>query len=482
MGGMVFNMDNITERVFYHFKELSKIPRGSENMEGICNFCIEFAKKNSLSYKVDSSKNVVIYKKGSKGFEDKEPVILQGHMDMVCQKDEDVEFDFLKDGIIIEDDGEIITAKGTTLGADNGIAMAMTMTILESDEISHPPIEAVFTIDEEIGLIGATNLDEKLLSANRMINLDAEEEDILTVSCAGGRDFVMKSSVNTLKKAGKIASLEIKGLKGGHSGVEINKGRVNANILMGRILNSLKKTNDFSVCEVLGGDKSNAITNLCCAKIVTDDLTKLKTRVQSLYTIIKEEISTREPDFLIELKDLGEGECEVLDEKALGQLVFTLVCVPDGVVQMSADIDGLVETSLNLGVLKADASGIYSQHSLRSNKQSALDNLEDRLRVFGENNGLECVSSGAYPPWEFNADSTLQKIYKECFVQHYGFEPKVEAIHAGLECGVFASKIKNMDCIAMGPTLYDVHTTKERFEKKSVRETFRLLLKILEKC
>lgn len=472
----------LTERVFYHFKEICKIPHGSENMDGISDFCVKFAKKNSLEYVQDNAKNVVIYKPASKGYEDKEPVILQGHMDMVCQKEHDVEFDFLKDSIRVLDDGKVITADGTTLGADNGIALAMVMAILENDEISHPPIEAVFTTDEEIGMIGASKLDGKLLKSKRMINLDAEEDDTLTVSCAGGSDFVIKTPVVRETQKGTAFEITLEGLQGGHSGVDINKNRENANKLMDELLDEVSNYVEYSLCEINGGDKCNAIPNRCVAKICTTEPDEILSRFEEKLSDLVNRIKNNEPYASYSINNLGECEVEAMNNESKSNVLTALKGVHSGVVKMSKDIEGLVETSLNLGILKTEKDFVKFHYALRSNTQWGLVELQNTLKAFSNERLFVYENFGHYPPWEFNKNSNLQKVFKECFTQHYGYPPKVEAIHAGLECGMFASMIDDIDCIAFGPQLYDVHTTKERFEKKSVEETFALLLEILEKC
>lgn len=469
------------KRVFEIFEEISAIPRGSGNMGKIAAYCEDFAKKNSLRYIRDTADNIVIFKNGSKGYETAEPIILQGHLDMVCQRKADRNIDFLKDGLEIYTEGGFVKANGTTLGADNGIAVAFILSILESKDIPHPALEAVFTTDEEIGMIGAMQLDMSVLSAKKMINLDAEEDDTLTVSCAGGSDFTITVPISRNKKQGTEVEVKLKGLKGGHSGVEINSGRVNANILAGRFLNHIKNVADFEILSINGGDKSNAIPNNCSLRLCVENIEKFKTEAEAYLEVIKTEISAREPDFSSEITVGETKEYNSLDKKIKESLIYLLVCAPNGVMDMSAEIENLVETSLNLGILETKEEEIYIHFSLRSNKISALAFLEERLEAFSK-----CISGvtktfGHYPPWEFKENSALQALYKECFKEQFHKEPKVEAIHAGLECGVFASGIHGLDCIAMGPALYDVHTVNEKMSISSAEEIYKLLLKILKK-
>lgn len=470
------------QKVFEFFEEISSIPRGSGDMKRIADYCVSFAEKRGFAYIRDEADNVVIFKEAARGFEAAETVILQGHLDMVCQKTEDSEFDFLKDGLQLYVDGDFIKAKGTTLGADNGIAVAMVLAILDSEEFSHPSLEAVFTTDEEIGMIGALKLDMSILKGKKMINLDAEEDGILTVSCAGGSDFLMTAPLKRKESKGRLIQIVFKGLKGGHSGVEINDGRVNADILAGRFLNHMKNCVSFDLISVDGGDKGNAIPNMCKISALTDNADLFKNESEKYLDVIKKEISVREPLFEYSVFLCEEKTAEVLVADVKDKVIFTLSSAPNGVAEMSKEINGLVETSLNLGILKTEKEKMLFHFTLRSNKKSALHFLEEKLTAFSEFLGFENEKYGHYPPWEYKGNSTLQQIYKECYTEQNGHEPSFEAIHAGLECGVFASAIEGLDCVAMGPALSDVHTVNEKLSVSSTVRTFELLVKMLEKC
>lgn len=470
------------ERVFKYFKEICALPHGSENMEEIAGYCMAFAEKHSLKAIRDKANNVVIFKNGSPGYERAEPVILQGHLDMVCQKEEGCDINFLTDPLTLYTDGDFLRAKGTTLGADNGIAVAMILAILESDKLLHPPIEAVFTTDEEIGMVGAMALDMSVLKGKKMINLDAEEDDTLTVSCAGGSDFKVTAPISRKENQGYAITVTLKGLMGGHSGVEINSGRVNANILAGRFLNHMHSLLSFNIISIDGGEKGNAIPNCCTISLCVEDPKGFTDEATKYLEIIKSEISQREPAFCYSIALQERGEQSVIIKELKDKLIYILLCAPNGVAEMSAEIKGLVETSLNLGVLKTEKDSILLHFTLRSNKKSALIFLEEKLETFFGVINCSIETSGHYPPWEFKENSSLQKLYKESFLNQYGRQPKIEAIHAGLECGVFASRIKGLDCIAMGPMLFDVHTVNERLSISSVEQTYKLLLKILEQC
>ncbi len=469
------------ERVFYYFKQISDVPRGSGNCNGMMHFCKNFAINHNLKYIKDEADNVVIFKDGTSGYENSEPVILQGHTDMVCQKTDAAATDFINKGIEVFVDGDFLKAKETTLGADNGIAVAMILAILESDTIPHPPIEAVFTSDEEIGLIGAGELDKSVLSAKKMINLDSEEDDTVTVSCAGGCHFLAKTPVEYQEKNGTKITITLEGLKGGHSGIEINNNRVNADTLAGRVLNHLKKSCDFDIINIFGGDKDNAIPNKCTIELCVEDADKFIKSAEEYLNVIKAEISDRENGFSFNFEKGEASAYKVLSDEIKAQLVFALTCVPNGVLEMSADIEGLVQTSLNLGILNIEENTLSLRFGLRSNKKSGLTFLIEKLQAFFDSINWECSTNGHYPPWEYKEDSSLRELYKEIYADYFGKAPKVEAIHAGLECGVFADAIEGIDCISIGPSLFDVHTVNEKLSISSTENVFNILLNILEK-
>lgn len=468
-------------RAFYFFERICSIPHGSGDMNRIADFCERFAIEHGLKYVRDEADNIVIYKPASSGYESAEPIVLQGHMDMVCQKADGVEKDFANEGIEPFVDGDFIKAKGTTLGADNGIAIAIILAILESKEYKHPPIEAIFTVDEEIGLLGAGKLNCSCLNGKKMINIDSEEDDTVTVSCAGGRNFIVDVPLTREAKAGSRVSITLRDLQGGHSGIEIHKGRVNANILMARVLNHFRRADSVNLISINGGDKSNAITNLCTAELLVDNAGDFVKQANEYLNDIKCEISARESDFeYIISSSEGEG-AEVITNELKNQLVCALVASPQGVIDMSADIEGLVETSMNLGILKTSAENMRINYSFRSNKRTAMDYLEEKMYALYSTIPCEIKISGGYPSWEYKADSPLRELYCSCYAEHYGKSPKIEAIHAGLECGVFDSKIANLDCISVGPNMFDVHTFNERLSISSTENVFRVILKVLEK-
>ncbi len=470
------------KRVFEYFEEICSIPHGSGDMEKISTYCLDFARLHGLKAVRDSANNVIIYKNATPGYEAAAPVILQGHLDMVCQKTPESNVDFEQDGICPYIDGDFVKAKGTTLGADNGIAVAMALAILASDDIAHPAIEALFTTDEETGMYGAMALDAKLLKGKKMLNIDAEEPGTVTVSCAGGSNFHMTMPFVRERVRGTHITVRIAGLLGGHSGIEIHKGRVNADILMGRLLSEAKSVADYRLICVDGGDKGNAIPLSCTAQLVVENPQVFAPKLQYCMDMICREIADREPQAELSVQIGQIGEFDILPLQTSDALTALLLCAPNGVQTMSASIDGLVETSLNLGVLKTQDAALELLFTLRSNKQSALDFLEKRLFALAKLFGCKTKTDGHYPPWEYKADSELRELYKTCYREMCGEEAKVEAIHAGLECGVFASKIADLDCIAIGPALFDVHTVNERLSISSTAQTYELVKQILAAC
>ncbi len=470
----------LKKRVFEHFKAICEIPHGSGNMDKIAEYLVAFANKNDLKFVKDKANNVIIFKDATKGYELVEPIILQGHIDMVCQKEPDCNIDFETDGLNVFVQDGFLSAKGTTLGADNGIAVSYILTILENDDVEHPAIEAVFTTDEEIGMLGAISLDTSVLRGKKLINLDSEKDDTITVSCAGGTDFIMEIPLQRKMYSGTQIEVNLCGLRGGHSGVEINAGRQNANILAGRFLNHMQSVVDFELISINGGDKNNAITPACCIKICTKQPDKFELAANACLNVIKAEIQSREPNFAPTVSVLDKKRFYCIDKKQKDEIIFLLAVAPYGVVEMSAEIDGLVETSLNLGVLKTNDNDMCINFSVRSNKQSAMEAVLQKLRRLSKCVACSAYTTGFYPPWEYKENSDLQRAYSESFYQMFKKEPKVEAIHAGLECGVFCSKIPELECISIGPALYDIHTTKERLDIASAEKIFELVLNVIK--
>lgn len=470
------------ERVFYWFEELCKIPHGSRNTKQISDFIAAFAKDRGLRYVQDEINNVVIFKDGTENYKDHPAVILQGHIDMVAEKSPDSPIDFTKDGLDICTDGETIWANGTTLGGDDGIAVAYALALLESDSIPHPPLECVFTVDEEIGMEGAEALDTSILKGKTLINADSEDEGILTVSCAGGATSMLQLPITITPAEGKGIHLYADGLMGGHSGQEINKGRANANIVMGKLLDRLLKQLPFRLVYVRGGQKDNAIPRYNMSKIIVAE-NRVDDAVKAIEEISKEIIAALPPQE--EKATLTYELCpcrgKAMDYASTRKVIGLLNTVPNGVQKMSSDIEGLVQTSLNMGILKTESELVTMTFSVRSSVNEEKQALIGKLKEAGEQFGASYQQSGEYPAWEYRKNSRLRDIMVETFDELYGRKPVVEAIHAGLECGLFCDKIEGLDAVSFGPDMQDIHTTREHLNVASAARTWDYLLAILEK-
>lgn len=467
------------QKVFYFFEQICAIPHGSGNMQRISQWCVDFAKARGLKYIKDDACNVIIFKEASKGFENRDTVILQGHLDMVCQKNEGFDFDFESQGLDLFVDGDYIGAQNTTLGGDDGIGAAMILALLDSDDIPHPPIEAVFTTDEEIGMLGASALDMSVLKGKYMINLDSENIDTVTVSCAGGEDVCINVPLSRHTKRGFVVNITLENLLGGHSGVEIDKNRSNASVLLGRVLNHLKLNTDFCLVTLSGGDKTNAITKRATAEILTSTPEKVKALLEECLEALTQELSTSEPNFSYSVNVSSECDKLVIDKDTSYKIINFLALFSQGVVTMSAEIQGLVETSHNLGIMQCDNDSLNAAVSLRSSRASAMNWLEERLYSLAAPLVAKISVSGIYPPWEYLKDSRLRDIWCKYYEEETGDMPKVEAIHAGLECGVFSSALRGLDCISVGPELKDIHTPDEKLGVSSVATLWKILLKVI---
>lgn len=475
-------------RVFRYFEELCGIPHGSSNTKKISDYCVNFAKQHGLKYIQDENNNVIIFKDGSMGYEKSKPVIIQGHLDMVCEKENDCDIDFEKEGLRLAVSQEnYVYAEGTTLGADDGIAVAFALAILASDDIPHPPLEAVFTVDEEIGMLGAAVIDCSELKSDIMLNLDSEEEGYLLVSCAGGVTATCHIPISYELCGGRQVRLKVKGLEGGHSGVEIDKGRANASQILGRMLYALKQELEFELTEVNGGLKDNAIPREACADIVIRDesgITVIQSMLQKYNDMLTDEYRRTDGGIRVEAEkisaDLAAG-IKAFDKKTRDAVITALVNLPGGIQKMSRDIEGLVQTSLNLGILKTQEKEVTMSFSVRSSVKSEKEELVSRLQCLTESLGGYITCVGDYPAWEYKEDSRLRELMTRVYEEQYGSKPVIQAIHAGVECGLFAGKIEGLDCVSFGPNIYDIHTPKERLEVASVQRTWAYVLEILRR-
>ena len=468
------------KRVFYYFEELCKIPHGSGNTKQISDYLVSFAKEHGLEYVQDEMNNVVIYKPATEGYEDAPAVILQGHMDMVCEKRPDVDHDFTKDPLNISVKDGYVTANGTTLGGDDGIAVAYGLALLESKDLAHPALEVLITVDEEIGLLGAEGFDCSVLKGKRLINLDSEAEGSLWISCAGGLSGISTIPVQRVEAEGQKAAVKITGLMGGHSGAEIDKKRANANVLMGRFLYSLQQETAYEIISLAGGQKDNAITREADAELLVEDINSVKACAEKLQKGFREEYAGTDEGITVEITDLGVASVKVLHPTSREKVLFFLMEVPFGIQKMSGSIDGLVETSTNIGIVKLGEDEFLGSSSVRSSVEAAGAALSDKICYLTEFLGGEYTVQGAYPAWEYRKDSPLRDQMVEVYEEMYGEKPNVVAIHAGLECGLFYKKIEGLDCVSLGPNMKDIHTSEEVLDIASTERVWKYLVKVLE--
>lgn len=458
------------ERVFKFFEKISAIPRGSSNTEAISDYCEEFAKSRELEYVREKCGNIIIRKDASAGCKSLEPILIQGHLDMVWEKTVDCDIDFENEGLRLKRDDEFVFAEGTTLGGDDGIAVAMGLAILDDDDIIHPPLEVLFTVDEEVGMTGAYELDASNIYSRRLINLDSEEEGALLAGCAGGARAEIKLNYNKCIEEMPAYKLTLSGLHGGHSGAEIHIGYANANKVMGRILSEI--ADELMLVSINGGTMDNAITRSCEAVIIADNIND----INSLLFDYK----FKEPfiDFKVE-KCISSSHYSVEDSKRIISIINEL---SNGVISMSEDIEGLVETSLNLGIIKTKEACIRLTFSVRSSVNEKKEALIESLKSIAQKYDAKFSDYGRYPAWEFKKNSDFRdkivSIYKKMFKK----ELKVSVIHAGLECGLFSEKIKGLDAVSIGPDIIDIHTPDERLSIASVQRTWDFLLKILSEA
>ena len=468
--------------VFYYFEEICKIPHGSGNTGQISDYLKAFADEHGLYCRQDELNNIIMIKEASKGYEDHEPVLLQGHMDMVAVKDADCTIDMTKDGLQLEILGDRLTAKGTSLGGDDGIAVAFGLALLAGEEYRHPRIELILTVDEEVGMEGATGLTVDDLTAKRMINLDQEEEKIFITGCAGGARIDIRKKTETEQVKGVLCKLKISGLQGGHSGQEINKERGNAICLMGRLLAALQEKTPIYLKEVNGGTADNAIPNEVCAEIVVTEWTEdIAAFMEEKFCGLKAEFAGKEDGLKCELQVGAEDALiEVCNRKDSEQWIHLLNVIPHGVIANSVKMKGLVETSLNPGILNVSAVEGMVSTSVRSSNAAAKEALINQLKSLAALCDATVGIRGDYPGWDYDPDSPLREKMVTIYEEMYGVKPQIEAIHAGLECGIFQSKIPGLDCVSIGPDMQDIHTTRETLSIPSVQRVWKFLLKVLE--
>lgn len=470
--------------VFRYFEEICNIPHGSYNEKEISNYLVAYAKEHDFQYWQDDLYNVVMKVPASKGREEEAPLIMQGHMDMVCEKTADSDFDFEKDGLNLAIDGDYIYAKDTTLGGDDGVAVAFMLAIGDDSTISHPELEFIITVSEEVGMEGASAIDLSMLRGTQMLNLDSEEEGIFLCSCAGGLSAVSKVPVEreAISNATTV-DITVEGLQGGHSGCEIDKERGNANILLGRVLNEIVKSCNISLAHIEGGKKDNAIPVLATATLVIEekDIPDLTKTCDAMNQVLKKEYELSDAKVNVTVSDAKKlDQVMVITEKSMKNIISLLMVIPNGVMAMSTSVKGLVETSLNLGILRLEQNELYLQHAIRSSVTSRKFYVYDRVKALIENIGGSCEMQGEYPAWEYKTESAVRPKVIELYKKLYNKEPIMEGIHAGLECGLLAEKIKDLDCVAMGPDILDIHTTAERLSISSTKRVYEFLIEYMK--
>lgn len=459
------------KRVFWYFEDLCAIPHGSGNTDAISEYCVRFARAHGLACERDEWNNVIIRKPATAGYEDHPTVIVQGHLDMVCEQDANCPLNMETDGLRVRTDGEWVWAEGTTLGGDDGIAVAMALAILEDDTLCHPALEMLFTTDEETGMYGAAGLDASRLSGRVLLNADSENEGVLTVGCAGGARAALSIPVTRVPLNAPCICVTVEGLMGGHSGVEIDKGRLNANKLMGAFLQSL--STPYRIVSLEGGNKDNAIPRrTVCVLHTTEDVAAAAQAFVNAHRV------DTDPDLTVTVTAAPSAETALTAADSRRVAAF-LAALPNGIQTMSADIAGLVQTSLNLGVLKLREDALCATFAVRSSVNRERDALLDRLTQITADFGGEADIHGRYPAWEYRSHSLLRETMCAVYRRLYQADPVVEIIHAGLECGLLSDKLPGLDAVSFGPDMADIHTSRERLSVASTARTYTYLCETL---
>lgn len=471
------------ERVFYYFEEISKIPRASWHTGEIASYLENFAASHQLSCQRDEYDNIALFKKASPGYEDLPTVILQGHTDMVAEQEEGWHHDFQKDGLHLCVEDDYVRADHTTLGADDGIAIAYALAILEDNSLPHPPLEVLLTSNEEVALTGAENLDPSMIRGKYLINLDSEEEGFLLCGCAGGMNVESHIPVRYTDPAtAHCFKVTLSGLKGGHSGQEINKPRANANKLMGRFLFELKEKIPCLLVSLNGGQKHNVIAAGANAVIAVDPDTKndLSAMIKTFQDTLRREYAGEDEDIVVQYADLGEQEVSALHPVSMEKIVFFLIHQPHGVIKMSGTIADMPETSANAAVISLDENEFLALTSIRSSLESAKECVGSQIGYLTEFLGGEYVKNGCYPAWEYEENSPLRDLACHVYQEMFQKPLQVITIHAGLECGLLKDKAPGLDCISLGPDILDIHSPRERLSISSTKRMWEYLLALLK--
>jgi len=465
--------------VFAYFEKLCSIPHGSRNTGMISDYLVSFAQEQGIRYVQDELNNVLMFQEGTCGYEDHPPVILQGHMDMVCEKDEDCLINMETEGLDVTHDGTYVFAKGTTLGGDNGIAVAFMLALLVDKTIPHPPLEIIITVDEEIGMEGAVGVDLSGLKGRTMLNLDSEDEGIFTVSCAGGARGTIELPLQRRVVYGPCVKLTVENLQGGHSGVEIHKNRANANKVMGELLARVQQKMPICITKLQGGAKDNAIPRSCTVTLVA--LGMHPEQINEICDTLEKEIRQQydEPEAIIRGDDVDAMGGNALTTECTAKVIALLNAAPNGVQSWSEDIDGLVQTSLNLGIVTME-DALTLTFAVRSSVNQEKRELLKKLKDLAEFNAGSYSEMGDYPAWEYRKDSPLRDAMVRIFRERFDKEAQVVAIHAGLECGVLSEKLPGLDCVSIGPDMVDIHTSREKLNIASTARTWEFVLEILK--
>lgn len=472
-------------KVMAFFYDISQIPRGSGHELKISNYLVNFAKERGLECHQDRLNNVWIRKEAHESKKDRPAVILQGHMDMVWEKNNDTVFDFIKQPLDLYVEDDYIKARGTTLGADNGIAVAMIMAVLDDETLELPCIEGVFTVDEERGLTGALGFDASDLKGQILINLDSEDDDEILTSCAGGvrLNYHLPVRPDRKKREGRFCRVSVKGLLGGHSGMDINKGRANANHLLGRLLYSIHEEMDMAIVSVEGGSKDNAIPREAQAVLLVEkaEMENLELTIKAFDRYMSNEYAICDPQIDFGLEWLLEEKFDILDQESTDGIIGLLLTIPNGVVSMSEDLEGMPVSSQNLGVVTFQNGEVQFSVAARSSSISKKEELVAMNMTLGKRFGASMEQTGDYPGWSYAKESPLRELAISVYENRFGEKPKTVAIHAGVECGIFGDKMPGLDMISIGPNIYDVHSPRERLSISSTNKLWEFLMDLLQK-
>lgn len=464
--------------VFRFFEEISLIPRGSKNEKEISDYLVKFANDRNLEVIQDKSLNVIIRKPATKGYEHVPSIILQGHMDMVCEKNQGTEHDFLKDPLKLRTVDGWIKATGTTLGADNGIAVAFALALLDSNSLPHPSLEVVITSDEEMGMSGAQNLDPSLIKSRILINIDTEEEGELYVSCAGGARGVFEIPLEKTTTNSEALHLKVRGLQGGHSGADIHLQKGNANKILGRVLDSLNKNLDITLCHISGGSKDNAIPREADAIFISSNIEESKKIINNFQLTLEKELRVSDSGIKLEVDSVTVDSA--FSKEISSKIINAVALHPNGIKTISLDIDGLVETSLNLGVITCDNNFVKLHSAIRSSVLSLKLSLIEELKTLAKVLDITFKDSAHYPAWQYREDSKIRDLFISVYEKQQGKKPGIKAIHAGLECGLFDEKFENIDMISFGPDIREAHTPEEKVSISSVQKVWDYFVKVME--